>query len=108
MTRKATTTTADPELSTPLGNEPAPKNGAKKNSSGSEKTDTEDQPVHEPLEVELLEGRQESGREGVKPMFSNGERDEGKLLVWNQQASSGRCSRPRHLETRAMPLSESH
>ncbi len=63
MTRKATTTTPDPELSTPLGNEPAPEDTVRNRSNRPKKSDTDDQPVHEPLEVEHLEGRQESGRE---------------------------------------------
>ena len=65
MTRKATTTTPDPELSTHLGNEPQPAEERRRQTVPNQpaKTDTEGKPVHEELEVELLEGRQESGRE---------------------------------------------
>jgi hypothetical protein len=65
MTRRATTTTPDPELSTPLGNEPRPaeERGHRTVPDRAAKPDTEGKPVHEELEVELLEGRQESGRE---------------------------------------------
>ena len=66
MTRKATTTTPDPELSTPLGNEPnpTPKSVPGKRSNPKEKPgEDRDKAPHEELEVERLEGRQESGRE---------------------------------------------
>lgn len=59
MARKATTTTPDPELSTPLGNEPDPTKAPKKDPSCLDGEEA----VQEPLEVERLEGRQESGRD---------------------------------------------
>jgi len=64
MTRKATTTTPDPELSTPLGNEPDKSKPLKKAPRSEEDNEqTIEKPIHEPLEVEHLEGRQESDRE---------------------------------------------
>ena len=48
-----------PELSTPLGNEPDPTKAPKKDPSCLDGEEA----VQEPLEVERLEGRQESGRD---------------------------------------------
>ena len=59
MARKATTTTPDPELSTPLGNEPDQTKPSKKDPRRPEGEES----AQEPLEIEHLEGRQESGRD---------------------------------------------